>query len=110
MLEKIKESILVINQILFKRNYFLIFLIASAFGFILLYKLTLATVAEQSLGIFIQMSGLNYTFFNLLILAVISLLFGIFLSLFVYRIKLARQVSKTGFFGTIGLAAGLFSP
>jgi len=109
MFKKIKEATGMIWEVLSRGNYLLIFLITSVLGFYVLYKLTLATIAEHSLKIFVIMSGLNYTFFNLVVLGIISLLFGIFMSLFVYKVILMRTLSKTGFFGTIGLAAGLFS-
>ncbi len=109
MFKKIKEAIGMIWKVLSKGNYFAVFLITSVLGFYVLYKLTLATVADDSLEIFVMMSGLNYTFFNLIILGIISLLFGVFMSLFVFRIILIKKVSKTGFFGIVGLTTGLFS-
>lgn len=109
MLKKIKRSLSIIGIILSKRNYFFIFLITSLLGFFVLYWLTLATVTDKSLEIFIMMSGWNYTYLNLVLLGIIALLFGIFLSIFVYKIKITKKASKTGFFGTLGLASGVFS-
>lgn len=109
MFEKIKEAFGMVKRVLSKWNYFFIFLITALISFLVFYKLTLATVADNSLEIFVEMSGLNYTFFNLVVLVIISLLFGVFLSLFVYRVVLMRKMSKTGLFGTVGLAFGLFS-
>lgn len=109
MFKKIKQSLSLVKQILAKRNYFLIFLFSSIILFGILYKFTVATVANQDLGIFVMMSGVNETFINIMTLVIISLLFGVFLSLFVYKIKLVRKASKVGFFGFIGLIVGAFA-
>lgn len=109
MFRKIKRAREIVRDILSKRNYFIIFLITSLVGFVVLYKLTLATTAKKSLNIFIMMQGSIYVFVDLFVLLLISLLFGIYVSLFVYRVKIIRAVSKTGFFGSLGLIVGLFS-
>jgi hypothetical protein len=106
---KLWESILFVKGVLSNWKYFLIFLITSLVGFLVMYKFTMLTVANESLEIFIMMSGVNYTFLDLFVTAIIALLFGVFVSLFVYKFVLARKVSKTGFLGAIGLAIGLFS-
>lgn len=109
MFKKIKQSLSLIREILSKRNYFFIFLISSAILFTILYKFTVATVANQDIGIFVMMSGVNETFINIMTLIIIALLFGIFLSLFWYKIKKLREVSKVGILGTIGLIVGAFA-
>jgi len=106
---KLWNNILFMKGVLSSWKYFLIFLITSLVGFLVMYRFTMLTVANQSLKIFVMMSGVNYTFLDLFVTAVIALLFGVFVSLFVYKFVLARQVSKTGFLGSIGLAIGLFS-
>jgi hypothetical protein len=109
MLKKIKDSLKLIKQVLSKKKYSLIFLISSIILFTILYKFTVATVANQDLGIFVMMSGVNATFINLMTLIIISILFGIFLALFWYKINLIRKVSKAGFFGFLGLIIGAFA-
>ncbi len=108
-MEKIKKLILFVGSILSNLKYFLIFAVTSLIGFLVMYRFTMLTVANHSLEIFVMMSGVNYTFFDLFVTAIIALLFGVFVSLFVYKFVLARQVSKTGILGSIGLAIGLFS-
>ena len=54
----------VIKQILIQKNYFIIFVFATLLSFFTFYKLTLATVTDKSLEIFIMMSGWNFTYFN----------------------------------------------
>ncbi|MCR4284817.1 MAG: hypothetical protein NUV97_02100 [archaeon] len=56
-----------------------------------------------------MMSGTNYTFFNLVMLAIISLLFGIYIALVYFKIKLSMSVAKTGILGTIGIIIGAFA-
>ena len=106
---KVKDFVSFIGGVLSSWKYFLIFLITSLVSFLVMYKFTMLTVANQSLEIFIMMSGVNYTFLDLFVTAIIALLFGVFVSLFVYKFVLVRQISKTGILGSIGLAVGLFS-
>jgi len=106
---KIKESIQFIKSILLNWKYFLIFLMTTLIGFFIMYKFSLATVADKSLGLFVMMSGVNDTFINLLLLFIIAVLFGVFAALFVYKIKIVRQTSSTGILGTLGITVGLFS-
>lgn len=109
MFEKIKESVLFVRRVLFSWKYFLIFVLMSLVGFLMMYKFTMLTVANESFEIFVMMSGVNWTFLDLFVTAIIALLFGVFVSLFVYKFVLIRKVSKVGILGTIGLAIGLFS-
>ncbi|MBU3923980.1 MAG: hypothetical protein KJ592_03625 [Nanoarchaeota archaeon] len=106
---KVKDFVSFIGGGLSSWKYFLTFLITSLVSFLVMYKFTMLTVANQSLEIFIMMSGINYTFLDLFVTAIIALLFGVFVSLFVYKFVLVRQISKTGILGSIGLAVGLFS-
>lgn len=60
-----------------------------------------------------MMSGWNYTFTHLILLGIVSLLFGIYASLFFYRVNLVKCDEKrgwfSGIFGSSGFIAGLFS-
>ncbi len=110
---KVKEAINVIRQIYKNKKYFYITLIVAIISFIVFYKLTLATIADNSLKIFIAMSGYNYTYFTLLSFVIISVLFGIYLSVFIYRFKLIKLMKEKkgtsiGFIGYLGLIAGVF--
>ncbi len=104
---KIKESLKITGEILSRVNYFAVFLITSFAGFFIFYKLTLWTVTDNSLEFFVMMSGVNFTLLSLISLGIIALLFGVFLSMFAYKIKTAKKASKgSGFFGAIGLITG----
>ncbi len=59
------------------------------------------------------MSGYDYTYFTLLSFVIISVLFGVYLSLVVYRFKLVKIMREkkgisVGFIGYLGLVAGVF--
>lgn len=97
-----------IKKILKKKNYFTIFLSASVLMLGLLYFLTLATVTDYSLKIFIMMNGLNYTLLTFFMLVLISFLFGLYSSLAVYILKCNSLNIKTGATGFSGFLAGIF--
>lgn len=110
MFRKIKESINFLERFLSYQRYFLIFIIVSFISFVVFYKLTLVNIANQSLKIFVMMSGFQYTVVQLFILGIISLLFGIFVSLLVYKIRLTQKIKKSSsMWGSFGLIFGLFS-
>ncbi len=110
---KISETLNTLKQIYKNRKYFYLTLIVAVVLFIIFYKLTLATIADNSLNIFIMMSGYNYTYFTLLSFVIISVLFGVYLSVFIYRFKLIKIIKEKkgtsiGFIGYLGLIAGVF--
>ena len=100
----------IIKNILVRRNYFLIFVFSSIFIFAIFYILTLATTTDQSLSIFIMMNGFWFMVSTFLLLGVIAILFGIYISLFVFKIKLRCKGKGiiVSIFGGGGLIAGLF--
>lgn len=104
-----KEDVLFVKGVLSNWKYLLTFVVVSLVGFLVMYKLTMSTVANGSLKIFIMMSGVNFTFLDLFVTAIMALLFGLFFSLFVYKFVLMRKVSSVGLLGSLGLAVGLFS-
>ena len=109
-----KDVLLVLRQIYQNKKYILISLITGIISFFIFYKLTLATTANHSLKIFIMMSGYNYTYFTFLTLALTSVLFGVYLSIVVYRFNLIKCANKNkksilgSFFGFLGFFAGAF--
>jgi len=110
MFKNIKKANELIIQVLTKRKYFLVFLIVTILSFAVMYKLTFLNIANESLGTFVMMWGNSFTFISLVGAGIISLLFGVFSSLFAYKIAVISQFSgKTGFFSMFGLSAGLFS-
>ncbi len=105
---KFKEFHSFVLKVLSQRNYFLIFLFSGFFVFFILWKFTLKTVANQEFGILVLMSGVNLVFVDMILLTLISLMFGIFSALVFYKIKKVSEVSKVGFFGSFGLIIGMF--
>ena len=110
---KFKEVFGILRQIYKNKRYIYLSLITAIISFIVFYKLTLVTIANNSLKVFIMMSGYNYTYFTLLSFVIISVLFGIYLSVFIYRFKLIKLMKEKkgtsiGFIGYLGLIAGVF--
>lgn len=95
------------------KKYLYTSLVVAIVSFGVFYKLTLFSIANNSLKIYIMMSGYNYTYFTLLSFAIISLLFGIYFSLILYKFNLTKKQRKTGiiggFFGFIGFIIGSFA-
>ena len=96
-----------VKQILKRKTYFLIFLITSIIIFLVFYFLTLWEVTDKSLRIFIEMNGYNYAFFSFLFLVIIALLLGVYVALFIFKIRMIKRGS--GFSGFLGFIAGLLS-
>ncbi len=110
LLNEITESKKVIKNVLSRKNYLILFTSATILLFLILYLLTLASTTNQSLSIFIMMNGLAYTISTFFLLSVISLLFGIYVSLFAYKIRMSikgnKAISISG--GSGGFIVGLF--
>lgn len=104
MLEK---ELLTIKQVLSDKKYLFIFLISSFIFFLIFYFLTLWTVTGKSLRIFIEMNSYNYAFFSFLLLAVVALLLGVYVALFVFKIKLMNKGKLIGLAGIFSFIAGL---
>ncbi len=105
----LEQELTAIKQILSGKKYLLIFLISSFIFFLIFYFLTLWTVTDKSLKIFIMMNGHNYTFFSFLLLGIISLLLGVYVSLFVYKIKLINKKKLIGLTGVFSFISGVFA-
>jgi len=112
---KIKESFEILGIVYKKKSYFYITAIIGILAFFTLYYLTLSNIANKSFKIFLMMTGENYSFSTFLTFVIISLLFGIFLSIAVYKfnlIKKANQKNKKGTLtsitGFLGFFAGVF--
>ena len=110
MLKKIFKVREFIKNILNRKNYLILFISVSLLTFLVFYLLTLATVTDQSLGIFIMMNGFWYTLSTFFLLAVIALLFGVYVSLLAFKIKLRCKGKGiiVSIFGGSGLIVGLF--
>ena len=105
----LEQELTAIKQILSGKKYFLIFLISSFVFFLIFYFLTLWTVTDKSLKIFIMMNGYNYAFFSFLLLGIISLLLGVYSSLFVYKTKLINKNKLIGLTGVFSFISGVFA-
>ena len=110
MFNKIVESREIVKKVLSKRDYFLIFIFSSIFISSIFYVLTLATTTDYSLSIFIMMNGFWFMVSTFILLGVIAILFGIYTSLLVFKIRLRckRKGIFVSIFGGGGLIAGLF--
>lgn len=104
----IKERANAIKVVITERKYFLIFLLTSVLFFGMLSFLTLATTAGYDIRVFIMMNGLQYTILTLSASIIISLLFGIWVSL-LYRMKLKQIGFHEHSIGFFGSSAGIFS-
>ena len=103
----------ILAQVYANKKYYILTFIVAVIAFIVFYKLMLVNIANHSLKIFIMMSGYNYTFFTLLSFVVISLLFGVYINLVVYKFNLIKTIKRKkggsiGFWGYFGLIAGVF--
>ena len=106
--EKFSRTYRTIKFILSKRKYFFITLISGTVIFLVLLYLMVRNVAGRSLRIYLDMSGSIYTIESLISMLIISSLFGIYLSLVVFKISAARSAGKSGFLGIFGGGIGAF--
>ncbi len=99
-----------LKRIYKNKKYVYISLITAIISFIIFYQLTVAKIADNSLKIYIMMSGYNFTYFSLLSFAIISALFGIYLSVIIYKYEASKKLRKNsfGFFGFVGALVGAF--
>lgn len=103
-----------LKQVYKDKKYLGILIIAGLTSFVVLYWLMVAKIADNSLRIFIMMSGYNYTYFTLLSFVIISFLFGTYLSIAIFKFDLLKKSrkNKKGFSGSLGgyfgLVAGVF--
>ncbi len=103
------ESIKNIKIVIREKIHLFTFLLASIFIFGIFSFLTLVTTADYSIKIFIIMNGMFYTILTFLSFIVISLLFGLYITLLIYKIKKIRKSGfKTNIFGIAGLSFGVF--
>ena len=97
------QSILDVLKI---RKFFIVASIGAALSFVILYYLTLSSVADQSIAIFFEMSGFWFSLLSFLSIGAIAILFGINLALVLFGIG---QFSRISGKGTIGGFAGIVS-
>ncbi len=107
-MKKLSDTRKIIFEVLIKKNYFLAFAGVSIMIFALLYYLTLATTTDQSISIFIMMNGVNYASATFVLLGVIALLSGIYVSLLIFKIKMKGMAIAGSSIGLSGIIAGIF--
>ncbi len=106
---KLQETWHLIETVLERKSYLAIFLILSILLFFILSSLTLATTTDHKIGIFVMMNGLSYTVISFFSLVLIAVLFGIYISVFVYKIRLKAKSKTAGALGFTSFIGGLFS-
>lgn len=106
--KNINESCKNIIGVLSNRKCFFIFLAAAIVSFSLLYYFMVATVAKNSLKIALMMSGVNYIYATVLLILILSLLFGIYFSLVIFKFSASMSFWRQGFAGSIGSLVGAF--
>ncbi|MEK6844840.1 MAG: hypothetical protein AABX44_01140 [Nanoarchaeota archaeon] len=105
---EINKSWKTIFKILSRKKYFLIALGTAIIIFSLLYYFMVATVAKNSLKTALMMSGVNYIYATFLLILILSLLFGIYFSMVIFKFSLSMSMGKQGFAGIIGSLVGAF--
>jgi len=104
-----------IKQIVFpvlkRKKYALIALIAAIIMASVSYYLTMVNVAFHSLAILVQMDGPLFTTVSLGLSLIISLLFGVYIALFVFRRNLIKDSKniKPAISGVGGAVVGVFA-
>ncbi|MBS3085990.1 hypothetical protein J4225_04890 [Candidatus Pacearchaeota archaeon] len=99
--KELLTTLVTIKDILSNSKYFGITIITSVVAFAVLYYFMLATVADMSLRIAVDMSGASYIYGTIASIILLSGLFGIYLSLIVYKFSFAF-VGRKGLFGIGG--------
>lgn len=104
---KIRKSFDNIRHVISQKNRLLTFLASTIIFFGAIYFLTLATTSGYSFQIFIMMNGLRYAVLTLFMSFVISLLFGLWFSLLIYRVGLNGSNLRANGPGFLGSSAGI---
>ncbi|MBI4427287.1 MAG: hypothetical protein HY569_02295 [Candidatus Magasanikbacteria bacterium] len=112
--------LITIPLILKRRRYFVSVLLTATVTFILSYILTVWNITGKSLSAYAAMSGWPFTLFSLFLSLIISVLAGVYSSLFLARRRIikSKEISTKGglasggknkLSGVSGMAAGLFA-
>jgi len=106
--EKLEGSMKAVKLVLSKRKYLLTSIIIAIASFLAVYYLLVANVADNDIWISVMMSGAGYITFSVVSIILISALFGIYVSMAVYKIAMIRAIGGGGIFGIFGGAVGAF--
>lgn len=104
--EKFSESNKTVKMVLSNRNYLVLSIVVGILLFGGLYYLLVASVADNDIWIAVMMSGAGYVTFTIASIIAISALFGIYVSLVVFKINMVRAVAGGSLFGVVGGAVG----
>lgn len=101
----------IVLSVLKRKKYALIAIFSALAMASISYYLTIVNVAFHSLTVLIQMDGPLFTSISLGLSLVISILFGIYIALFVFRRNLIKdsKTIKPTLSGIGGTAAGVFA-
>ena len=102
----IKQSWRTLIEVLSYKKFRIIVGITALILFGVLFYLMVSTVANNSLKIAIMMSGVNFIYLSTLLITIMSILFGIYLSLVVFKFSFIN--AKKGVFGFFGGIIGAF--
>jgi len=103
----IKQSWINLIKVFSYKKFRIITWITALIFFGILYYLMVSTVANNSLKIAIMMSGVNFIYLTVLLITIMSILFGIYLSLVVFKFSFINT-KKGGVFGFFGGIIGAF--
>ena len=102
----IKQSWINLKEVFSHKKFRIITGVTALILFGVLYYLMVSTVANNSLKIAIMMSGVNFIYLSILLITIMSILFGIYLSLVMFKFSFIN--AKKGAFGFFGGIIGAF--
>lgn len=105
---KIDETLEVIRLVFAGRKYVWISVASGLIVFSLLYYFLVSSVADNDIWISVMMSGAGHTTWSIVSSLLIASLFGVYLSLVVFKISMLRAVGGSSLFGLVGGSVGAF--
>lgn len=97
------------KEILVKKRFLKVFILSSLISFIVLYLLMVAT-NSYNLFLFMEMNGTLFAIASLITSAIISMLFGVYASLSLYKFEYMQKLNgQNAATSTGGFLVGLFS-
>lgn len=106
----LSNMFLVIVAVLKRKKYLVFALAVAAIIFIASYALTVWNISGKSIVAYASMSGWPFTLFSLFLSLVISVLAGIYFSLFLVRRQLIKDKELKNKLSSVGgMVAGLFA-
>lgn len=106
--EKVKETVETVKMVLSRKKYLYTSIITGLVVFATLHYFLVANVADNDIWISVMMSGVGYVTWGVVSSLIISALFGIYLSLVIFKISMVRAMGGGGFLGIFGGVVGSF--